>query len=128
MATRGVSDHVRSGDGREFTAKAVRECLGKVGLKMLYIDPGSLWENGYVESLNAKLREELLNGKTFHAVAEARVLMERSRELCNWVCPHGALCYRPPAREAIAAAPPSAWLRAVQQRLPDRTTTAKLWQ
>lgn len=124
MATRGVPDHVRSDNGSEFTATAVREWLGKVGVKTLYIEPGSPWENGYVESLNGKLRDELLNGEIFYTVAEARVLIERWREHYNRVRPHSALGYRPPAPEAIAAGPPSASLRAVQQRLSDRTTTA----
>jgi putative transposase len=62
MATRGVPDHVRSDNGSEFTATAVREWLGKFGVKTLSIEPGSPWENGYVESLNGKLRDELLNG------------------------------------------------------------------
>ena len=124
MATRGVPDHVRSDNGSEFTATAVRKWLGKVGVKTLYIEPGSPWENGYVESLNGKLRDELLNGEIFYTVAEARVLIERWREHYNRVRPHSALGYRPPAPEAIAAGPPSASLRAVQQRLPNRTTTA----
>jgi putative transposase len=124
MATRGVPDHVRSDNGSEFTATAVRKWLGKVGVKTLYIEPRSSWENGYVESLNGKLRDELPNGDIFYTVAEARVLIERWREHYNRVRPHSALGYRPPAPEAIAAGPPSASLRAVQQRLPDRTTTA----
>ncbi len=81
-------------------------------------------QNGYVERLNGKLRDELLNGEIFYTVAEARVLIERWREHYNRVRPHSALGYRPPAPEAIAAGPPSASLRAVQQRLPNRTTTA----
>ena len=117
-------DHVRSDNGNEFTATAVREWLGKVGVKTLYIEPGSPWENGYVESLNGKLRDELLNGEIFYTVAEARVLIERWREHYNRVRPHSALGYRPPAPEAIAAGPPSASLRAVQQRLPMGRTTA----
>ena len=120
----GVPDHVRSDNGSEFTAKAVRAWLGKVGVKTLYIEPGSPWENGYVESLNGKLRDELLNGEIFYTVAEARVLIERWREHYNQVRPHSALGYRPPAPEAIAAGPPSASLRAVQQRFPAQMTTA----
>jgi putative transposase len=124
MATRGVRYHMRSDNGSEFTATAARESLGKVGVKTLYIDPGSPWENGYVESLNGKLRDELLNGEIFYTVAEALVLIEQWRENYNRVRPHSALGYRPPAPEAIAAGPSSAWLRAVLQRLPDRMTTA----
>ena len=77
MATRGVPDQVRSDNGSEFTAKAVRAWLGKVGVKTLNIEPGSPWENGYVESLNVKLRAELMNGEIFYTVAEGRVLIER---------------------------------------------------
>jgi len=84
----------------------------------------SPWENGYVESLNGKLRDELLNGEIVYTVAEARVLIERWRQHYNRVRPHSALGYRPPAPEAIAAGPPSASLRAGQQRLPNRVTTA----
>ncbi len=124
MATRGVPDHVRSDNGSELTAKAVRAWLGKVGVKTLYIEPGSPWENGCVESLNGKLRDELLNGEIFYTVAEARVLIERWREHYNRVRPHSALGSRPPTPEAIAAGPPTASLRAVQQRLPIRMTTA----
>ena len=77
-----------------------------------------------MDSLNGKLRDELLNGEIFYTVAEARVLIERWREHYNRVRPHSALGYRSPAPKAIAAGPPSASLRAVQQRLPDRMTTA----
>jgi len=110
--------------GSEFTATAVRKWLGKVGVKALYVEPGSPWENGYEESLDGKRRDELLNGEIFYTVAKARVLIERWREHYNRVRPRRALGYRPPALEAIVARPPSASLRAVQQRLSDRTTTA----
>jgi putative transposase len=95
-------------------------------VKTLYIEPCSPWENGYVESLNGKLRDELLNGEIFHMVAEARVLIERWDEHFNRERPHSALGDRPPAPEAIAAGPPSASLQAIQQRFPDRMTTAKI--
>ncbi len=77
-----------------------------------------------MESLNGKLRDELLSGKIFYTVAEARVLIERWREHYNRVRPQSALGYRPPTPEALAAGPPSASLRAVQQRLPNQMTTA----
>jgi len=83
-----------------------------------------IWENGYMESLNGTLNDELLNGEIFYTVAEARMLIERWREHYNRVRPYSALGYRPPAPEAIAAGPSSASLRAVQQRHSDRTTTA----
>jgi transposase InsO family protein len=87
MATRGMSDHIRSDNGSEFTANAMRAWLGKVGVKTLYIEPGGPWGNGYVESLNGKLRDELLTGEIFYTVAEARVLIERWREHCSRACP-----------------------------------------
>jgi putative transposase len=75
--------------------------LIKVGVKTLFIEPGSPWENGYVESFNGKLRDELLNGEIFYTLLEAKVLIERWREHYNRVRPHSALGYRPPAPEAI---------------------------
>ena len=77
MATRGVPGHIRSDNGPEFTATAVRAWLSKVGVKTLFIEPGSPWENGYVESLNGKLRDELLDREVFETLLEARVLIER---------------------------------------------------
>jgi len=115
MATRGVPGHIRSDNGPEFTAKAVRSWLARVGVKTLFIEPGSPWENGYVESFNGKLRDELLNGEIFYTLREARVVIERWRDEYNRVRPHSSLGYRPPAPEAIAAGPPSAPLRAAQQ-------------
>jgi transposase InsO family protein len=101
FCTRGVPEHIRSDNGSEFTAKAVREWLAKVGVKTLYIEPGSPWENGYVESFNGKLRDELLNGEIFYSLKEAKVLIERWREHYNRIRPHSSLGYRPPAPEAI---------------------------
>jgi len=115
MATRGVPGHIRSDNGPEFTAKAVRSWLAKVGVKTLFIEPGSPWENGYVESFNGKLRDELLNGEIFYTLREARVVIERWRDGYNRVRPHSSLGYRPPAPESIAAGPPSTPLRAAQQ-------------
>ena len=70
MVTRGVPEHIRSDNGPEFTSRAVREWLGNVGAKTLYIEPGSPWENGYVESFNGKLRDELLDREVFQHLAE----------------------------------------------------------
>ena len=98
---RGVPGHIRSDNGPEFTARAVREWLGKVGVTTLYIEPGSPWENGYVESFNGKLRDELLDREAFDTLLEAKVLIERWRVLYNTVRPHSSLGYRPPAPEAI---------------------------
>ena len=100
FATRGVPEYLRSDNGSEFTASAVRTWLAKVEVQTLYIEPGSPWENGYVESFNGKFRDELLNGEIFYTVREARVLIERWRQVYNTVRPHSALGYRPPAPEA----------------------------
>lgn len=102
MSVRGVPDHMRSDNGSEFTAKAVRDWLKKVGVKTLYIEPGSPWENGYIESFNGKLRDELLNGEIFETLLEAKVLIERWRIEYNTVRPHSSLGYRPPAPESFA--------------------------
>lgn len=99
---RGVPDHIRSDNGAEFTAHAVRQWLHKVGVRTLFIEPGSPWENGYVESFNGKLRDELLNGEIFYTLTEAKVLIERWRQHYNQIRPHSSLGYRPPAPEAIA--------------------------
>ncbi len=106
FVTRGVPDHIRSDNGPEFTAKRVREWLGHLGVKTLFIEPGSPWENGYVESFNGKLRDELLNVELFDTLLEARILVERWRTHYNTVRPHSSLGYRPPAPEAIQPCPP----------------------
>ena len=98
---RGMPEHIRSDNGPEFTAKAIRNWLNKVGVKTLFIEPGSPWENGYIESFNGKLRDELLNGEIFTTLMEARVLIERWRREYNQVRPHSSLGYRSPAPEAI---------------------------
>lgn len=120
MVTRGVPDHIRSDNGPEFTAREVRRWLCCVGVKTLFIEPGSPWENGYVESFNGKLRDELLNGEIFYTLDEAKVLIARWRTHYNRVRPHSALGYRPPAPEAVLAAdaaePGSAALRPALQR------------
>ena len=88
MVTRGVPEHIRSDNGPEFTSRAVREWLGNVGAKTLYIEPGSPWENGYVESFNGKLRDELLDREVFNTLHEVQVLVERYRRTYNQVRPH----------------------------------------
>ena len=109
---RGVPEHIRSDNGPEFTAGAVREWLAKVGVKTLYIEPASPWENGYIESFNGKLRDELLNGEIFYTLKEARVVIEAWREDYNHFRPHSSLEYRPPAPLAVQPAePPFATLR-----------------
>ena len=100
----GVPEYIRSDNGSEFAAKAVREWLKSIGVKTLFIEPGSPWENGYIESFNARLRDELLNGEIFDTITEARILTERWRREYNSVRPHSGLGYRAPAPEAILSA------------------------
>jgi len=100
MIEHGVPEHIRSDNGSEFTATAVREWLGRVGVRTLFIEPGSPWENGYNERFNGTLRDELLNGELFYTLQEAEVLIERWRKEYNHVRPHSSLEYRPPAPEA----------------------------
>jgi putative transposase len=97
---RGVPEHIRSDNGPEFTAKAIRQWLGRMDVKTLFIEPGSPWENGYIESFNGKLRDELLNREIFTTLTEAKVLMADWRKEYNQVRPHSAKGYKPPAPEA----------------------------
>jgi transposase InsO family protein len=106
MVTRGVPDHIRSDNGPEFTARAIREWLGKVGAKTLYIEPGSPWENGYVESFNGKLRDELLDREIFYTLQEVQVLTEQYRQTYNRIRPHSSLAYRPPAPQVVLSPDP----------------------
>lgn len=101
FVSRGVPDHIRSDNGSEFTAKDVRHWLGKLGVKTLYIEPGSPWENGYCESFNGKMRDEHLNGEIFDTLLEAQVLTERWRRDYNQIRPHSSLGYKPPAPATI---------------------------
>jgi len=101
---RGPPAYIRSDNGPEFLARAVQEWLAKIGVKTLYITPGSPWENGYCESFNGSLRDELLNGEIFYTLAEAQALIEGWRRHYNTVRPHSSLGYRPPAPET--AIPP----------------------
>ncbi|KQS67492.1 integrase [Methylobacterium sp. Leaf361] len=117
---RGVPAHIRSDNGPEFIAKSVQSWVTSVGAKTAYITPGSPWENGYVESFNAQIRNELLNGEIFYTLKEAQIMIEGWRRHYNTVRPHGALGYRPPAPEAfvpaIAARPAAPAKLAVVQR------------
>ena len=98
---RGIPKHIRSDNGPEFTARAIRKWLNKIGVKTLFIEPGSPWENGYIESFNGKMRDELLNLEVFTTLTEAEVLIEQWRQEYNHIRPHSSLGYRPPAPEAI---------------------------
>lgn len=98
---RGVPAFIRSDNGPEFIAKIVRNWIAAVGAKTAYIEPCSPWENGYCESFNARLRDELLNGEIFYTLKEAQIIIEQWRKHYNTVRPHSALGYRPPAPESI---------------------------
>ena len=101
MILRGPPAYVRSDNGPEFIAIALREWIAAVGSQTAYIAPGSPWENGYCESFNSKLRDELLDGEIFFSLAEAQVLIEAWRRHYNGVRPHSSLNYRPPAPESF---------------------------
>ena len=99
---RGIPAYIRSDNGPEFIAVALREWIAAVGAKTAYIEPGSPWENGYVESFNGKLRDELLNGEVFYTLAEAKIVIEQWRRHYNTVRPHSSLGYKPPAPEVLS--------------------------
>jgi len=94
---RGQPDYLRSDNGSEFTAKAIRKWLNDVGVNAAFIEPGSPWENGYSESFNGKLRDELLNGEIFYSLKEAQTVIENWRQEYNTIRPHSSLGYKPPA-------------------------------
>lgn len=98
---RGLPEYIRSDNGPEFTAKFVRDWLEKTEVETLFIQPGSPWENGYNESFNGRLRDELLNREVFYTLKEAQVLIENWRQHYNTVRPHSSLGYRPPAPETL---------------------------
>jgi transposase InsO family protein len=112
---RGVPKHIRSDNGPEFVAKAVQEWIAAVGAKAAYIAPGGPWENGFIESFNARLRDELLDGEIFYSLAEARIVIESWRRHYNTLRPHGSLGYKPPAPEVFA---PAMTARAASQPRP----------
>jgi len=100
FCSRGVPEHIRSDNGPEFTSYKIRRWLGELGARTLFIQPGSPWENGYIESFNGKLRDELLKREIFYTLQEAQVLIECWRKQYNRRRPHSALGNRPPAPEA----------------------------
>jgi transposase InsO family protein len=102
---RGPPGHIRSDNGGEFTAKIVRAWLGRIGVRTLFIERGSPWENGFNESFNGKLRDELLDREIFYSLKEAEVLIAQWRCHYNTLRPHSALGYRPPAPEAMLSRP-----------------------
>ena len=101
---RGVPRYIRFDNGPEFIAETVQEWIAALGAKTTYIAPGSPWENGYVESFNARLRDELLNGEMFYTLREAQVVIESWRRHYNRVRPHASLGYRAPAPEVVVPA------------------------
>jgi transposase InsO family protein len=109
FAEYGAPEHLRSDNGPEFTAKVVRHWLKRLGVRTLFIEPGSPWENGYNESFNGKLKDELVNREIFYSLREAQVLVEQWRREYNTIRPHSSLGYRPPAPQAVR--PVGSWLR-----------------
>jgi transposase InsO family protein len=119
---RGVPAHLRSDNGPEFVAKQVQRWITTVGAKTATIAPGSPWENGYVESFNARLRDEPLNGEAFYSLREAQVVIESWRRHHNNVRPHAWLGFRPPAPEVVLPAF-AAWPAAPRSPAPPTTQT-----
>ncbi len=117
---KGVSEHIRSDNGPEITARVVRNWLPRVGASPLFIEPGSPWENGYVESFNGKLRDEFLDREIFYTLKEAQVLIEQWRKLYNEIRPHSALGYKPAAPATMLSR--SEW----SSLLPLTSTTPRL--
>jgi len=97
----GIPDYIRSDNGSEFKAESIRGWLDRLGVKTAFIEPGSPWENGYIESFNGKLRDELLNGEIFDTILEARIITEKWRQHYNKIRPHSSLNFRPPVPEVI---------------------------
>ena len=120
---RGVPAHIRSDNGPEFIAKAVQAWITGVGAQTAYITPGSPWENGYIESFNARLRDEFLNGEIFYTLQEAKILIEAWRRQYNTIRPHSSLGYRPPAPEVLMWPTPPA---ALNGALPATSKPAQL--
>jgi len=98
----GPPEHIRSDNGSEFTAKAVRQWLGRVGVKTLFITPGSPWENGYNESFNGTLGDEVLKREIFYTLKEGQIIIEMWRMEYNQIRPHSSLGYKSPAPETVA--------------------------
>ena len=117
---RGIPGHIRSDNGPEFVAKAVQEWIAAVGAKTAYIEPGSPWENGYIESFNARLRDELLNGEVFYTLREAQIIIESWRRHYNTIRPHASLRYKPPAPEVFVPAL-TAWPASLRRPAPPAT-------
>ena len=100
----GVPQHIRSDNGPEFIARKLRHWLKTLQVEPLYIEPGSPWENGYIESFNGKMRDQFLNGALFSTLKEAQILTERWRIHDNTLRPHSSLGGQPPAPETFQLA------------------------
>ena len=116
----GNAGSPRSDNGPEFLAKAVQEWIAVVGTKTAYIERGSPWENGYIESFNARLRDELLNGEIFYSLREAQIVIESWRRHYNTIRPHASLGFKPPAPEVFVPAF-AAWPAALRRAAPPAT-------
>lgn len=119
---RGVPSYIRSDNGPEFAAKAVRDWIAAVGARTAYIEPGGPWENGYIEGFNARLRDELLNGEIFYSLREAKVIIESWRWHYNRSRPHSALDYKPPSPEVVLPKAMQPWPTPEPDRAPLVTT------
>lgn len=115
---RGLPKFIRSDNGPEFIANAVKKWLKKKHVETLYVEPGSPWENGYIESFNGKLRDEILNREVFYSVKETKVIVEDWRLEYNNHRPHSSLGYMTPAAYAMSCNPPGS----AALRLPDCRT------
>lgn len=110
LVQRGAPEHIRSDNGSEFTVTTMREWLARTDVKTIFIEPASLWENGYIEYFNGQLRDELLNRGIFATLTEARVLIADWERYCNQVRTHSALGYEPPAPKAKMLETPTLWV------------------
>src|SRR5262249_6372854 len=115
FAMRGVPKHIRSDNGPEFIAAAIRRWLDQVSIEALYIEPGSPWENGFAESFHGRLRDEFLAVEVFDNLAAARALTAAWREDYNQVRPHSSLGYQTPSAFAAACATSAPATPALQQ-------------
>ena len=117
---RGVPKHIRSDNGPEFIAQAIRRHAEAAGLEMLYVEPGSPWENGFAESFFSRLRDELLNCEEFENLAEARWFAQRRKQEHNEERPHSSLDYQTPSEFAASCAAANfATLSSQQHSRPD---------
>jgi putative transposase len=124
---RGIPQHIRSDNGPEFVAKVVQDWIAAIGARTATIAPGSPWENGFIESFNARLRDELLDGEVFYTLREAQIVIESWRRHYNAVRPHASLGYRAPAPEVFVPAL-AAWPAAQPRQAPPATLPLALTQ